>query len=77
MNVADYILHGLVVPVAVTYFSIRSRNMKGADWGAREKPAPAYAYVAAPLKSAVAEREARANTTSVPAVSATLAAFSF
>lgn len=56
--IADFILHGILVPASVVYFSVRSRDAKGYNFGSRDVPFPAYA-LARPDAHPVAGRRER------------------
>lgn len=54
--IIDWLLHGLVVPATVTYFSLRSRTAVGFSFARREAPLPARALDQPSVRSVVDRR---------------------
>lgn len=74
----DYVLHAIVVPVTVTYFSLRSRGPKGMSLVGERETAPVPMAVLPAVRSVASVREASAMAPTGPlAVQLPLAALRF
>lgn len=77
----DYLLHGLAIPLVVTYFSIQTRNSKSFGMGSRAPASPSPALVAevrGTFQSVTDDRAEQARAEAAPgSVSLSLASLSF
>lgn len=75
--IIDWLLHGLVVPATVTYFSLRSRTAVGFAFAARETPLPARSLDQPVAHSEADRRAERSQATADPGLLVPLWALRF
>lgn len=75
--VVDMILHGLLIPMTVTYFSIKSRGPKSLGFASRAPLSPVALEPPPPLRAAADVRERRSHEAAVPVFAMPLASLRF